>query len=209
MQITEDSLKGHIAYYLTERRQKGLIEELKSFPDGMKYFINKYKDEILQGDCWTKLPVYNFETGEKKEIIGVILSNSCDISPDNPRKQPANLNFAPIMKLDSFLNLHIEEGDSKEQVDRIANSIRRQEMTTVFYLPPSQDIEHECILLLDRIHTIPLNSFLKNTPTKKFTLSDSGFYLFLFKLSVHFCRFHEEVDREGNPAQEAVPLPAL
>lgn len=49
---------------------------------------------------------------------------------------------------------------------------------------------------LDDLHTVPLHAFERVAEKKKlFTLTLVGFYLFLFKLSVHFCRFHEEVAR--------------
>lgn len=54
----------------------------------------------------------------------------------------------------------------------------------------------ECIALLDDLHTIRLDSFEGIQERNKIlTLNQIGFYIFLFKLSVHFCRFHEEVDR--------------
>jgi hypothetical protein len=51
---------------------------------------------------------------------------------------------------------------------------------------------------LDNIHSIPYTSHLKNSGRKKlFTLSNTGFYMLVFKLSIHFCRLQENVQR-GN-----------
>ncbi|MGZ5601252.1 MAG: hypothetical protein ACXWFX_11735, partial [Methylobacter sp.] len=59
-------------------------------------------------------------------------------------------------------------------------------------------LESDHIVLLDDLHTLPVKLFCeKNDREKQFTLSQAGFYLFLFKLSIHFCRFHENVLRDN------------
>jgi hypothetical protein len=57
---------------------------------------------------------------------------------------------------------------------------------------PSED--H--IALLDDLHTLPLGMFQKADRPKLFTLSQVGFYLFVVKLSIHFCRFSEGISRD-------------
>ena len=43
---------------------------------------------------------------------------------------------------------------------------------------------------------MPVRAFIDdNAKAKRFTLSLHGFYMFVFKLSVHFCRLHENVAR--------------
>ena len=56
-------------------------------------------------------------------------------------------------------------------------------------------LEEDYVVLLDDLHSIPLASHPGDQ--KLFTLSMAGFYLFIFKLSVHFCRLHEHVDRRS------------
>ena len=66
----------------------------------------------------------------------------------------------------------------------------------MFYLPKGGALEDEYVALLDDLHSIPAHAFERVAEKKKlFTLSMVGFYLFLLKLSVHFCRFHENVAR--------------
>ena len=52
-------------------------------------------------------------------------------------------------------------------------------------------------LFLDRINNCPIEAVSKEDIDKKrlFTLSNYGFYMFLVKLSIHFTRVREEVDR--------------
>jgi hypothetical protein len=50
--------------------------------------------------------------------------------------------------------------------------------------------------LFDQLYTMPSKVFdQENKKSKVFTLSLFGFYLFVFKLSIHFCRFQENVAR--------------
>ncbi len=71
--------------------------------------------------------------------------------------------------------------------------MRAQEVTNVFYLPAGGPFEEEHIVLLDNVHSMPFAAH--DEGEKLFTLSMAGFYLFAFKLSVHFCRLQENVDR--------------
>ena len=54
-------------------------------------------------------------------------------------------------------------------------------------------------MLLDDLHSMPIELH-GQAAEKLFTLSMAGFYLFVLKLSVHFCRLHENVDRSPQPA---------
>lgn len=75
----------------------------------------------------------------------------------------------------------------------IETSLKKQEITDMFFLPKESTLKVDCIALLNQSISIPYIA-TKET-TKKITLSQIGFYLLLFKLSVHYCRFHEGVDR--------------
>lgn len=87
-------------------------------------------------------------------------------------------------------------GLREQQISTKLQAIREQNVTTIFYLPQEGTLDDEYIALLDDVHTIPATAFDPSQNNDKvFTLSMFGFYLFLLKLSVHFCRFHEEVAR--------------
>lgn len=75
---------------------------MEEFPQSTNYHTVLWEDEILQGDAWNRFEVFNFESGKRKEIKGIILSNSCDISSDNQRDLPVNLTFAPVMNLENL-----------------------------------------------------------------------------------------------------------
>lgn len=196
MNLSSDELNAHIPYYLTQEQRKGLALAFDDFNNekNVNFYIDKYPDDKLQGDGWSKLQILRFNDGQKLNIKGIILSNTCDIAPENQRNLPTNITFAPLIKLSKYIDLLSSSGDLTEQ--QIANKIeiiKKQKVTSIFFLPSSPDIGEDHIAVLDDVHTIPFSSVANSE--KLFTLSMFGFYLFIFKLSIHFCRFHEEVSR--------------
>lgn len=197
MSISEESIQSQIPYYLTQKAKEGLVEALRGFPEKTNYFTTLYKEKILQGDGWNKLEVLNFEDGKRKEIKGIILSNSCDISSENHRDFSVNLTFAPVIKLENFKIKLLSEGIDPKKIEAKLQSIREQKVSSLFFLPQGGALDADYIALFDDIHTMPFGRFEKKADrVKQFTLSQVGFYLFLLKLSVHFCRFHEEILRD-------------
>lgn len=195
MEISQNSIQDQIPYYLAQESKANLVEALNSFPN-VNYYIGLYKEAILQGDGWSKLEIIRFEDGTRKTIKGIILSNSCDIDPQNSRPMPPRLTFAPIIKLMAFVKTLEDNGLDRQQISSRLEAIREQKITTIFYLPKGQELDDEYIAILDDLHSLPFNVF-ENHPerSKLFTLSQIGFYLFILKLSVHFCRFHENIVR--------------
>ncbi len=197
MSISIENIQEHIPYYLTKEAKDGLIKALKDFPEKMNYYAANHQNELLQGDGWSGLDIISLETTEKKSIKGIILSNSCDISNENIRDIPAHIVFAPIIPLASYENkLRTLSKITTDKIESKINSIKQQRITSLFYLPKGGYLDSEYIAVLDDLHTITVPYFHKRTDKQKlFTLSQVGFYIFLFKLSIHFCRFHENVLR--------------
>lgn len=154
-----------------------------------------YADERLQGDGWRGLPLFSFASGKKQEVRGILLSNTCDVSPENDRTLPPKLVFAPIVKLSAIEARFAAKGISPEQIDGKIAAIKRQTTTSMFYLPAGGPLDEDYVALLDDVHSAPVSAHENDSSEKLFTLSMAGFYLFIFKLSVHFCRLQENVDR--------------
>lgn len=196
MEISVENIKDQIPYYLTQESKENLANALKTFPDNFTYYINLYPDDILQGDGWSSLGLINYETGEHKLVRGIIFSNSCDLEHKDKRDIPIKLVFAPIIKLNAYAEFLEKANIDKEIIENKFLSIRNQGVTTLFYLPTGGALDDEYVALLDDVHSIPFSKFLdQKTRSKLFTLSQHGFYLFLLKLSVHFCRFQENLIR--------------
>jgi len=203
MTVSTEALQQQIPYYLTsEPEQKEFLSSLSSLTSGAKhgYFLSSsfdpYKEEMLQGDGWRGFQVFSFSNGTKLPIRGIVLSNSCDISADNVRALPPKVVFAPLVKLASIEAKFAAAGLHEAQiVDKVA-AIRAQKASSLFYLPADGPLDEEYVVILDDVHSMPSNVFLEDTSKNKlFTLSMAGFYLFVFKLSVHFCRLQENVKR--------------
>ncbi len=82
--------------------------------------------------------------------------------------------------------------------------IKSQTISNIFYLPPNPDNRKEYICHLDKAFWFPteeLNSYLPapdsylGEETRICSLDYFGYYLFLVKLSYHFCRLPEEKQR--------------
>ena len=142
----------------------------------------------------------DFVTGDRKEVSGMILSNSCDVNPDNQRDLPVNVLFAPLIQLNRYVESLRQAGKTKEQVDSQIRNIKKQYMTSIFYVPQCPGSIEECIILLDDIHAQPLQDFLGRERRSLFTLNQYAFYVFLIKLSIHFSRFREGINRFDNAA---------
>ena len=85
----------------------------------------------------------------------------------------------------------------RERIDSHVESVRRQECSSMFYLPAGMRLQEERIALLDRIvhHRMDQLDTAELLRGRLFTLSDYGFYLFLYKISIHFTRLREAVVR--------------
>jgi hypothetical protein len=197
--VDPETLQVNVPYYLTGPQKEALRQALKDFPRRIDYYQRTPEGDlgILQGDGWTKFVIVNFFSGTQKEVRGIILSNSCDIDPNNRRDNPPNIVFAPLVRLVDYKSILINSGVSEERIASQFQSIKEQSVTNIFYLPRGATLHEECIAILDDLHTIPGDYFLKlDGKVRLFTLSMYGFYLFLLKLSIHFCRFQEALGRD-------------
>lgn len=196
MNISLEDIKDHIPYYLTVPQKEGLIKALSDFPDSFPYYCSGFESNLLQGDGWKGFQIYDFSSGNKAEVKGIVLSNSCDVSLENARDLPVKVTFAPIIRISDYRHALEKAGVSSGAIDTKLNAIRSQRVTELFYLPPKYGVSDGYIVLFSDLHSMPLPEFINvERREKEFTLSLCGFYLFLLKLSIHFCRFHEGVSR--------------
>jgi hypothetical protein len=198
-----DDLRIYLPKYLSSESEHELYSSLKDFPDNIDHriYTNYLKDEpiIYQGDGINDLLAVNLPDVSIKQIPAMILSNTCDIDPTNKRNFPSQLVYAPIIGFNKYERvLKKDSNKSITQIDEHLASIRKQFITQIFYLPRIEDVLDDSIVFLDRIFNIG-NDFVKRESLKAsriFTLSNYGNYLFLFKLSLHFTRIQDKVDRK-------------
>lgn len=196
-----EEIKKYLPQYLSDTAQNQLKEELAKFPiDGTKGIIYTCAlsgvDYLLQGDGVAEMDYSDFPNPKIGHVNAILMSNTCDMSTDNKRMNPCRIMYAPILNFDKY-----EEKLRKNfQADRVNNhlkDVKAQQISQILYLPKGGQLVYDGIVFFDRAISIPLSEErVKNMCNKKmFTLSNFGLYLFLFKMSVHFTRIQEKIDR--------------
>jgi hypothetical protein len=78
----------------------------------------------------------------------------------------------------------------------VLDAIRKQLITSLFYLPKGGQLPSDALAVLDDVHSMPLRAFSEASERRKLVeLNQLGFYLFVLKLSIHLCRFAEGISR--------------
>lgn len=198
-----ENVSIYLPPYLSETSKKKLFEDIDKFnKTGFEeeIYSNSFKDAtyLMQGDGISNMFYVNLPSVESKYVNAIICSNTCDMSLDNlkTRKNPARVMYAPILSFKKYKDL-ISSKYGEDHVKSHLNDIKRQHVTQILFLPKWNDSSEDSIVFLDRMISLPLKDNLVHQSVKNriFTLSDSGFYLFLLKLSLHFTRVQEKLDR--------------
>lgn len=201
MQLSLEGIERALPHYLSAERRVGVRKALAEFPEIRFFYLDAHRSSVLQGDCWSRLVVFNFFDGSRKSIRGMLLSNSCDMDASNKSIMTPQITFCPLISLARLVTRWTQAGVKEQQILDTVAAIKRQEISNFIYLPVGASITEDTVAYLDDVHTMPQTAFAAdNERSKLATLSDAGFYLFLFKLSVHFCRMHEDVDRSAAAA---------
>lgn len=201
-----DNIKVFLPKYLSDDSEKALVKAIRDFPscENKSFYTDRLKDQsiIFQGDGIDDFPIFNVPKDlndqiDRKTTSAIILSNTCDLDLQNKRYFASNIVYAPIVLLSRYKEILISENKSATQINTHFDSIRNQEITQIFFLPSCLSKVEESIVFLDKVFNLP-NSFFNRSnigSLRRFTLSDFGSYLFLFKLSLHFTRIQDRVDR--------------
>jgi hypothetical protein len=194
-----EEIKLYLPHLSKEANEK-LFSEIEAFPDNIdKRLYGSLNGDPLQGDGLQSSLVVSLPDVQVGTGPVMVLSNSCDIDPENRRWFPPAIAYCPIVKLSKYIEIIRKHGriDKEEVLASHLTSIKRQEVSTIFYLPATPRLGEDCIALFDRPNNCDFSFLLENTDrmAKLFTLSTYGFYLFLTKLAIHFTRANEGVDR--------------
>lgn len=196
--MTFDDIRQYLPKYLSAESMEVLLKSLDDFPSNIdaRMYTNKLTDSIIyQGDGLVDVAFYNLHTGQKRIGLALILSNTCDLIGYERIYNP-QIVYVPIFSLSKYKILLRGLGESR--VDSHIDSLKKQRITSLMYLPahPTSGME-ESVAFLDwacntNSSSIPRENIEK---LRVFSLSDYGHYLFLFKLSVHFTRIQDRVER--------------
>lgn len=194
-----EEFRTYLPKYLSADAQQDLFKELEQFPENidLRLYTSKLEHEqtVFQGDGLARVWVSNLPDPRVQETRVMVLSNTCDVATENKRLLGPRLIYCPIISLPKYEGIVRETGAIAPE--QHLEDIRRQRVTSMFYLPTNGALGEEAIALLDRINNCDLQKLNVEelTNTRLFTLSDYGFYMFLFKLSIHLTRIREGVRR--------------
>ena len=193
---------------LSEQKKDRLKESLSQFlkvnQNKTKYYSGFYASQkysyFLQGDIVRELrfPSFNFETKQyqKNYFDVILLSNTCDMEEGNIRSVKKKVIIAKLIPFNIFIE-SLDELKINKAAD-IITQIQSQLYSNVIYLPPN-DYGKEYIAYLDDISWITTSELasLKSeiNENRVCSLDFYGYYLFITKLSYHFCRLPEQTHR--------------
>ncbi len=114
-----DEIRRYLPSYLSEDSTHSLFESLDQFPeniDGRLYADSHLEDDLIfQGDGLADLLVVNLPDANIRPTPCMVVSNTCDIDPDNRRNFPARVCYAPILNLEKYERLLLSQKPEDQQ----------------------------------------------------------------------------------------------
>ncbi len=189
-----------------DRLRKGLsqfrAEKTESDKNYTHFYLSSESEFLLQGDLIPEIrvPFWNEETKnyEKKITSAIIISSTCDIEDETKNRDiPKQILFAPLVEFKDYLSEIAKNQNIK--IENIEFTIKNQQNSNVFYLPPNPQNGKEYVAILDRLFWFPTKELQKlNTQLLQYRIASLdyfGYYLFLLKISYHLCRLPEDKHR--------------
>ena len=202
-----DDIALYLPQYLSSKDKDALRKELKDFPtDGTKDTIYtaalNTAEYLLQGDGINEMLYLYFPKTDIKNVPAILLSNTCDMSLENLRINGCRILYAPLINFEKYANMlraTYKEAKDQKRIDNHLKDIKDQVITQALYLPKGGSLQYDAIVFFDRAISIPLDKDTVNQLCTKriFSFSNFGFYLFLLKISIHFTRIQEKIDRDS------------
>jgi hypothetical protein len=186
--------------YLSPADRAELFSELNRLPETHSYYGPVEDDAPYQGDGWSAVDFFDVDLGERRRIRAVIISNTCDIAPNNTRARPMRVCVSPIVRISRLVDELEKGGVPSDAIASQLETLRRQEISNMFYLPAGAGLEEESVVMFDNLQSLANETFFENEQkVRLFSLSQAGFWYFLLKLAIHFCRANEGVTRKASP----------
>src|SRR5262249_11451481 len=150
----------------------------------------------FQGDGLVGLPLVNLREASLKQGRAFLVSNTCDVDLSNSRMFAVSLTYAPILSLSRYLNA-LRQQYPQERSAQLEQEIRQQAIPQIFFLAKKGKLNEDWFVRLDRMMSCASTTVEREKvpDIRLFTLSDFGAWLLALKLSIHFCRIRDQVDR--------------
>ena len=200
--ISLDEIRQFLPTFLSQGSETAFLDEIKHFlQSSMRPFYTQMLSNrtiIFQGDGIEGLLIINLPDPTIKPGPAMVLSNTCDVDPSNKHLFRTSLCYAPIFSLPLYLQL-LRKENTEARVASHESDIRNQLITQIFFLPKGGKLQNDSLVFLDRVVSASSDTIDRQqlSQSRLFTLSDFGAWLFALKLSIHFCRIRDEVDRNA------------
>lgn len=186
-------MKADIASYLPEH-VRPFADLLKQFPANYQKWVHAtgLAAELYQGDVIEKALLTAIdEEGDilRSELPAMVISCSCDV-------QPTQGNFAllaPVIELDFYKANSELKG---EALDNHLSALLTNKIANLFFLPAGQKLKAS-IIDFERLTAVSVDLLQKSLGNRLTSLSQTGHYLFLVKLTHHLTR-PDAVDAKRN-----------
>lgn len=211
IEVFKTFLPKYLSPELQADLSKFIAEDFPLSSDPEKVYAELINEPVfLQGDCIEEIPFSNFITNPIGFVTdfatGILISNTCDVAEENERIFTAFASFSMVHSLDEYLQQLRKDGISGERIQGFVSNLKKNRLSGFMYLPQklrdNVEVLPESFIRFDRIANVSTSIFNRSYSTKYFpagnrlfSFSSYGFFLFITKLSVHFCRFRENVIR--------------
>ncbi|MCD9087333.1 hypothetical protein [Stenotrophomonas sp. SY1] len=182
---------------LMKENLDSVLQELDDMLNGRGMVAANHEDSCLQGDIYDGVNCVVRIDGQvsvRPQRV-LLVSNSCDASPDNRRQIPLDLTVAPLLRLSRYREMLVANGVSEQAATDMVTAIKRQQKTDLVFVPAGAGLEEDMVALLDKVQSLPSAEFIQGAPPRLAVLTQRGFWVLLVKLSMHFLRPHEGVAR--------------
>ncbi|MGO9410399.1 MAG: hypothetical protein ACLQCB_06550, partial [Spirochaetia bacterium] len=92
--IDFDDVRLFLPKYLSPETEERLFADLIGYPENidsrMYGFIGKSESVLYQGDGLSSMPVTILPSKETRDLPCIVISNTCDIDPENEKKYAPN-----------------------------------------------------------------------------------------------------------------------
>jgi hypothetical protein len=141
-----EDFKTYLPKYLSVAAQTGLFAELSQFPsniDSRLYTLRLREEQrLFQGDGLASLWVADLPSQTIGKTRVMVLSNTCDIAPENKRLVGPRLLYCPIISFTKWKNLLREQPNLPPEFNAAGHldAIRKQHNSSMFYLPKNDTL---------------------------------------------------------------------
>lgn len=194
-----EDIKKYLPQYLSDSDARQLFSSLRDFPNNIdsRFYSNYDLDDniLYQGDCLKDIPAFNLPDIQSKLSQSMAISNTCDMDLHNKRLWNTRILFSQIILLEKLEKV-LYQKFSEDRISNYISSLRKQQITNAFYLPKSKNLD-EAVAFFDYTNSFDINFVDRESLKEKrlVSLSNYGFYILLLKLSIHFTRIQEKVQR--------------